>query len=216
MHRLLLRSAVYRQGSAAREDLEKIDPDNRLLGHFPLRRLDAESLRDGMLFVSGELETPIGGPYVPSRRTAEGTVEVADNVPGAKRRSLYLQQRRTQVVTLLQLFDAPALVGTCGKRSVSTVPLQPLALLNSEFARARARAFGLRLAREAGPSAEKRLALAFRLACGRLASEEELAACRRFLEKQRLVYARGKDGEERTWADLGQMLLASNAFLYVE
>jgi hypothetical protein len=216
MHRLILHSAVYRQASTTQDDLSRIDPDNRLLGHFPLRRLDAEALRDTMLHVSGELDLRLGGPYVPSRRTKEGTVEVAENSAGARRRSLYLQQRRTQVVTLLQLFDAPAMVGTCGKRSLSTVPLQPLALLNSEFVRTRARAFAQRLAREAGPDAAKRLTLTFRLACGRAAGEEEMAACRRFLDQQRRVYAKEKDAEERTWTDLMQMILASNGFLYVE
>jgi hypothetical protein len=137
-------------------------------------------------------------------------------VEGARRRSVYLQQRRTQVVTLLQLFDAPAIVGTCGKRSLSTVPLQPLALLNSEFVRARARAFEQRLSREASAETRDRLMLAFRLACGRPASDEELAACERFLVKQKSVYAKEKDGHERAWADLCQMILASNAFLYVE
>ena len=211
MHRLILHSAVYRQASTPRDDGE-----DRLLARFPLRRLDAEALRDAMLHVSGELDTHAGGPYVPSHRTREGTVEVAESLPGARRRSVYLQQRRMQVVTLLQLFDAPALVGTCGKRSLSTVPLQPLALLNSAFARTRARAFGQRLAREAGPDATKRLTLAFRLACGRPPLEEERAACRLFLARQRLVHGKEKDGEERTWADLCQMVLASNAFLYVE
>jgi hypothetical protein len=215
LHRLILRSAVYRQSSAPRDDLARADPDNRLLGRFPLRRLDAEALRDAMLCASGELDARAGGPYVPSRRAADGTVEVPEDHPGARRRSVYLQQRRTQVVTLLGLFDAPAMVGTCGKRSVSTVPLQPLALLNSGFARARARAFALRLAREAGADDQGRLTLAYRLACGRPPLEEEREACRRFLEKQRLVYA-GDKGGERAWADLCQMVLASNAFLYVE
>ena len=59
-----------------------------------------------------------------------------------------------------------------------------------------------RLDREAGTDPDRRLTLAFRLACGRGASEEELAACRRFLQKQRLAYAKEKDGEERTWAEL--------------
>ncbi|MFO0846262.1 MAG: DUF1549 and DUF1553 domain-containing protein [Gemmataceae bacterium] len=216
MHRLVLRSAVYRQTSTPREDLERIDPENRLLGRFPLRRLDAESLRDAMLHASGELDARPGGPYVPSRRTEEGTVEVAENVEGARRRSLYVQQRRTQVVTLLQVFDAPALVGTCGKRSVSTVPLQPLALLNSEFVRARARALARRLAGEAGPAVGGRLALAFRLTWARPPLGEELAACKEFLNNQRAQYAREKGGDDRAWADLCQMLLASNAFLYVE
>ena len=181
-----------------------------------MRRLDAEAIRDAMLHAAGELDPRPGGPYVPSHRTAEGVVEVAEDVEGARRRSLYLQQRRTQVVTLLSLFDAPAMVGTCGKRSLSTVPLQPLALLNSEFARARARAFTRRLAREAGADKKDRLSLAFRLACGRPPREEELAACLAFLERQSAACASTAGGEERVWADVCQMILASNAFLYVE
>jgi hypothetical protein len=211
MHRLIMNSAVYRQASTPREDVT-----DRWLARFPLRRLDAEALRDAMLHVSGELNTQAGGPYVPSNRTKEGTVEVAENIAGARRRSVYLQQRRTQVITLLGLFDSPAMVGTCGKRSLSTVPLQPLALLNSQFVRKRGSAFAGRLAREAGTDTDRRLTLAFRLACGRNAVEEELTACRRFVEKQHAVYAKEKDRAERTWTDLCQMILASNAFLYVE
>jgi hypothetical protein len=217
LHRLILTSAVYRQGSEfIVSRTEKSDPDNRLLSHYPLRRLDAESLRDAMLSVSGELDRRIGGAFVPSQRTAEGTVEVTENPDGARRRSVYLQQRRTQVVTLLQLFDAPSIVGSCGARTSSTVPLQSLALLNSEFARLRAAAFARRLEREAGADVERRLATAFRLACGREPTADEAAAARRFLAAQEKVYAGQKDAPQRTWADLCQMLLASNAFLYVE
>ena len=207
---------MYRQSSAPRDGLEATDPDNRLLARFPLRRLDAEAVRDAMLHVSGELDTRTGGPYVPSTRTPEGTVEIEEKADGARKRSVYLQQRRTQVVTFLQLFDAPAIVSTCGKRSPSTVPLQSLALLNSEFARARATAFATRVAREAGGDATKRLALAFRLTCGRGPLTDEVAACEKFLGQQREAYAKEKDADVRAWADLCQMLFASNAFLYVE
>jgi hypothetical protein len=216
IHRLILTSAVYRQSSAPHEKLDAIDPDNRLLTRFPLRRLDAEAVRDAMLHVAGELDTRAGGPYVPSKRTSEGTIEVAENMDGAHRRSIYLQQRRTQVVTFLQLFDAPSVVTTCGKRSPSTVPLQSLVLLNSEFARARSKAFAARLQREAGSDTPKRLDLAFRLACGRLPRNEERTLCERFLEKQSAVYAKEKGADLRAWADLCQMLFASNAFLYIE
>src|SRR5207253_497041 len=81
--------------------------------------------------------------------------------------------RRTQVVTFLQLCAAPAIVSTCGKRAPSTAPLQSLALLNSEFVRARAKGFARRLVREAGDDDGKRLTLAFRLACGRPPLPEE-------------------------------------------
>jgi hypothetical protein len=227
LHRLVLTSGAYRQASAlpapGRSPDGKgpwrgpaVDPDNRLLWHYPLRRLDAEALRDAMLCVSGELDRRVGGQYVPSQRTAEGAVAIAESRAGARRRSVYLQQRRTQVVTLLQLFDAPSIVGSCGTRTTSTVPLQSLALLNSEFARLRAQAFAQRLRREAGPDAGKRLALAFRLACGREPAAGEVAAARRFLAAQARAYAGQEGAEARTWADLSQMILASNAFLYVE
>jgi hypothetical protein len=216
MHRLIVTSAVYRQASAVRPGADAIDPDDRLLARYPLRRLDAEAIRDAMLAVSGELDRRAGGPYVPSTRTAEGTVEVAATADGAPRRSIYLQQRRTQVVTFLQLFDAPSIVTTCGKRTPSTVPVQSLALLNSEFARARARAFATRLAREAGDDGPARLDLAFRLACGRLPFDDERETCTKFLVKQREVYAKGEHAVALAWIDLCQMILASNAFLYVD
>ena len=145
MHRLILNSAVYRQTSTPRPEASPIDPDDRLLWRFPLRRLDAEALRDAMLVVSGELDRRAGGPYIPTHRRGDGTVVVDEKLHGAPRRSVYLQQRRTQVATLLELFDAPRLATNCSFRNTSTVPLQSLALLNSDFARIRAAAFARRL-----------------------------------------------------------------------
>jgi hypothetical protein len=216
MHRMILISAVYRQASALREDAFALDPDNRWLWRYPLRRLDAEAVRDGMLAIAGELDLKLAGPYVPTKRDADGSVVVEETRADARRRTLYLQQRRTQVATLLELFDAPAMVTTCSARASTTVPLQSLALLNSSFAQARAQALAGRLLREADPVEERRVELAFRLGCGRLPHPEERAACARFLAAQRRLYPPGKEGEMRTWADFAQMILASNAFLYVE
>ncbi len=216
LHRRILHSAVYRQMSALREDAFAVDPDNHWLWRFPLRRLDAEAVRDALLQVSAELDRRLEGPYVPTRRTGEGNVEVDEKRPGARRRSVYLQQRRTQVPTLLQLFDAPTIVVNCTARTSSTVPLQSLALLNSDFIHRRAQAFAKRLEQEAGPDAQKRLSSAFVLACGREPSPEERAAATNFLTTQQQLYAREPDAGERAWSDLCQMVLASNAFLYVE
>jgi hypothetical protein len=216
IHRLIVLSATYRQSSAWRLDGQELDPENRLLWRFPVRRLDAEAVRDGMLCAAGELDTRQGGPYVPTQRLPEGNVEVDETLPDARRRSIYLQQRRTQVATLLELFDAPAIVGNCTFRTASTVPLQSLALLNSSFALARARALARRLEREVGLDTDMRVKAAFVWACGRPPQEEERAASRRFLARQEQVYAQVQDGGHRAWADFCQMLLASNAFLYVD
>jgi hypothetical protein len=96
------------------------------------------------------------------------------------------------------------------------VPLQSLTLLNSEFARARAKSMAARLAREAGADSAKRLTHGFRLACGREPDKAEQALCEQFMAGQRKVFAGLNNAEDRVWADLCQMLMASNAFLYVE
>src|SRR5205085_8777766 len=139
----------------------------------------AGAVGDAMLAVSGELDARMGGPYVPTRRTPEGSVEVDEKDERACRRSVYLLQRRTQVATFLELFDAPSVAVTCGVRNTSTVPLQALALLNSDFARRRAEAFARRLL-DAAPGDGGRIALAFRLACGRDPGASERDAARRF------------------------------------
>src|SRR5262249_19141220 len=160
----------------------------------PLRRLDAEAIRDAMLLVAGELDPRPGGPYVPTKRAKDGSVSIDEAVAGAHRRSVYLQQRRTQVATLLELFDAPVISTTCSLRNTATVPLQSLALLNSDFARTRAQAFAERLQREANPGDEERLSLAYRVSCGREPRTEELAACRRFLAARRELSAADPEG----------------------
>jgi len=216
IHRLILHSAVYRQSSAFREDGFERDPENRLLWRFPLRRLDAEAIRDAMLSVAGELDCREGGPFIPTSHTEDGSVVVDEKHSGARRRSIYLQQRRTQVPTLLEVFDAPSVVTNCTFRTTSTVPLQALALLNSDFSRRRATAFAQRLDREVGGDLDKRLSGAFRLAYGRSADPKEIESTKRFLASQQQVYSKEKDAEQRAWVDFCQMLMASNGFMYVE
>ena len=92
LHRVILRSSVYRQSCCRNPEAVRADPDNRLLSRFPLRRLDAEAIRDAMLFASGELDDRQGGPYVATDRTGTGDVVVDEKVAGTTRRSVYLQQ----------------------------------------------------------------------------------------------------------------------------
>ncbi|MBC7816803.1 MAG: DUF1553 domain-containing protein, partial [Planctomycetaceae bacterium] len=216
LHREILYSATYRQSSQLNETAFAVDPDNRLLWRQPVRRLDAESIRDGMLFVSGLLERRLGGPYVPTQRSSAAEVVVNDSHPGAHRRSVYLQQRRTQTLSLLNLFDAPAVTFNCVQRPTTTMPLQSLSQLNSEFSLARAADFARRLEREAPPNPRHRVRLAFELATGHASSEAELRASLAFLEEQTRAYEPAADASPRAWIDFCQMLLSSNGFLYVE
>ncbi|MFM9962138.1 MAG: DUF1549 and DUF1553 domain-containing protein [Planctomycetaceae bacterium] len=216
LHREILHSATYRQSSQLHESAFAVDPDNRLLWRQSVRRLDAEAIRDGMLFVSGSLERRLGGPYVPTQRSSAAEVVVSESQPGTHRRSVYLQQRRTQTLSLLNLFDAPAVTFNCVQRPTTTMPLQSLSQLNSEFSLARAGDFARRLDREAPPDPRHRAQLAFEWATGHMPAEIELRAALSFVEEQTRAYEPATDASRRAWIDFCQMLLSSNGFLYVE
>ncbi len=213
VHRLILNSAAFRQTSDAAE--VPASPETRSLGRFPAFRLDAESIRDSMLFVSGELDTTMGGPYVPIQVNGDGAVLIQESEPGGHRRSVYLQQRRTQVISLLQVFDAPTIVFNSLRRPRTAMPLQSLALMNSDFVRSRSTAFAGRVQRHESDE-QKRVRLAFMTAYSRVVTGQEEMAALRFLDEQAHFYAPDAKARSRAWIDFCQSLLISNEFLYVD
>ncbi len=215
MHRLILNSAAYRQIGRDDERARRRDPDNRLLWRFPIRRLDAEAIRDSLLAVSGDLEAQLGGPMTATRRNDNGEVVPAEPNGTGRRRSIYLRQRRTEMVSFLTVFDAPTIVFNSVQRPVSTMPLQALALLNSDFVLERSKSFAARLAREESDETA-RLRLAYVAVWGREPAETHLDIARKFLDTQSAEYQADPNPRARAWIDLCQMLLASNEFLYVE
>ncbi|MSU60872.1 MAG: DUF1553 domain-containing protein [Pedosphaera sp.] len=235
LHRLIVTSAAYRQASqetSGERESSIAVPGTDSLNTPPLnsvsaglRRLDAESLRDAMLAVTGELDLKQGGPYVPTKVDGEGQIIIDEALPGAHRRSVYLQQRRTHPVDFLATFDGPAHNPVCVQRVPSTVAQQSLSLLNSEFIRTRARAFAKRLLSGTSTDSIKDVAQseehslienAFDIAYNRPPGQEELAAAESFLRAQAAVYPDHKTPREQVWSDFCQMLLASNAFMYVD
>ncbi len=217
LHRLILTSATWKQVCDRQNNTSPISRSQPL-------RLDAESLRDAMLAVSGELDLTSGGPYVPTKADKEGQIIIEEKQAGAFRRSLYLQQRRTAPVSFLSTFDGPAHNPICIHRVSSTVALQSLSLLNSEFVHLRAQAFARRVLKKADydpHEAIKRqiktlLRVAFELSYGRPPNIKEISAAKAFVEEQDSIYQGEPDSAVRVWTDLCQMLLASNAFLYVD
>ena len=216
LHRMVLHSTTYRQASPLNDRSFAVDPQNQLLSHYPLHRLDAESIRDAMLAVSGELNSEMFGPYVPTTRAGDGDVVVDESNAGAKRRSIYQLQKRTQIVGMLEAFDAPSIVFNCTARTSTTVPLQSLKLLNSAFVRARAKGLAQRALKVSSIPVDERIRLTFRMTFGRVPTPDELVASREFLASQPEEYSGQANAIELAWVDLCQMLLASNAFLYVE
>ena len=117
---------------------------------------------------------------------------------------------------LLETFDAPAMTYNCVVRPRTTVPLQSLSLLNSDFIRKRAAAFAKRIRPTSETNEDEALTNAFRSAWGRRPTPEERGASLRFLQDQPGEYADHLDSLDRAWIDFCQMLLAANAFLYLD
>lgn len=214
VHRIVLESSTLRQASASREPALRVDPSNQLLWRYPLLRLDAESIRDAMLSASGRLGSKADGPYVPTSRNGAGEVVIDENRVDAFSRSIFLQQRRTQVATVLGVFDAPSIVFNCSRREPTTMPLQMLSLLNSDFAVKRGADLAERVCRESGD--RPRMDRAFLLAVGRMPDRSERRLSKEFLAEQRKAYEGLVDGERRAWSDFCQSLFALNNFLYLE
>ncbi|MBI85132.1 MAG: hypothetical protein CMJ81_18205 [Planctomycetaceae bacterium] len=134
MHRLIMTSGVYRQNSLPNARAFQSDPDNVLLSRFPLRRLDAETIRDSLLHVSGQLDTTPFGPADEVEVVSSGEV-ISHATSKGFRRSIYMMQLHAHPLTMLELFDAPAMLPNCLYRTETTVPTQALYLWNSAMVR---------------------------------------------------------------------------------
>ncbi|MDB4676692.1 PSD1 and planctomycete cytochrome C domain-containing protein [bacterium] len=135
LHRLILNSRTYQQSSRVTPQAKKGDPQNKYYSRMPLRRLDAESIRDSLLFVSDQLDTTQGGLPDPVSVSSEGEVSIKPTDTSKWRRSLYAQYRRTEIPTMLDTFDYPQMGPNCLERSVSNVSPQSLLMLNNRQVR---------------------------------------------------------------------------------
>jgi hypothetical protein len=208
IQRLIVTSAAYRQASRSVPEAVRVDADNRLLWRQAPRRLEAEAFRDAVLAVSGEIDLRLGGPgYRDFKVSSAGdneTYTVFDAV-GAdfNRRSLYRTWLRTGTSPLLDLLDCPDPSVATPKRTVTTTPLQALALLNDRFMEHHAGRFAERLEREAPRGTAAQVRRAYDLAFARQPTDAELAFCRRFAEAHGL-------------AQLCLVLLNTNEFSHID
>ncbi|HZL87313.1 MAG TPA: PSD1 and planctomycete cytochrome C domain-containing protein [Pirellulaceae bacterium] len=224
LYRRLLTSTAWRQSSEASPPTVAADPDDVLLGRWRAQRLTGEMLRDSTLMVAGKLNGPMFGPPSVVAAQGDGSVLTADDAAG-NRRSVYLQVRRSQHVTMLDLFDVPMMEINCPERPSSIVPLQALALLHGPFAEQSAGALAERILREAPTAEEVRTEFAWRLVYSRAARPTERQALENFLAaivKERLgdgaaTAASGprQEAEKAAWTQAALVLLNSNEFLFI-
>jgi hypothetical protein len=214
LHRLCVLSSTYRMASAAQDSAaERLDPNNEALHRMNVRRLEAEAIRDALLAVSGRLEGTLYGPSVPPYLTpfmdGRGRPSASGPLDGDGRRSLYLNVRRNFLNPMFLAFDFPAPASTMGRRNVSNVPAQALALLNDPFITGQARLWAERTLGEP----RQRLAALYETALGRPPSDQETAAGLAFLAEAALTY--GRPDDPRAWADLCHVLINVKEFIYV-
>ncbi len=214
LHRLMLLSATYQQSSRPDDARMKAgmakDPENRHYWRMPVRRLEAEAIRDSILTVAGTLNREMGGPPVyppvdPSLRadTFQGVnwPEGEDSFK-TRRRSVYVKVKRSLLLPQLEVFDCPEITSSVAQRNVTITPLQALTLLNDPLIVRQAGLFAERLRKEVGDEPRRQVERAYQLALGRTPTPAELQLSLRFLAKRPL-------------ADFCHAVLNLNEFIYV-
>ncbi len=245
MHRLILTSATWQQSSEVQElkgsKVEEAkggrsqpastlqpfnplttDPENKLYWHYPRHRLDAESMRDAALFVSGRLKTGNPGAHPFPKPNEKNEYPFTQHRPfladsSHEYRSVYLPSRRLGKHPYMEIFDGPNPNECNARRPVSTVPLQALFWMNSDFIRDNARSLAGRVI-AASNQPEDRVRRATLLTYNRPPSADELSDLTRYAKD----YAKSmgeKDPAERElriWTSVCRLLLSANEFVYLD
>lgn len=241
LHKQILLTRTYQQSAIPLDETSiEVDRDNRLLSHATLRRLEAESLRDAILHVSGQLNPTMAGPSVPVTEDGEGKAvigtqnrrnglfdSVSDAGGEAYRRSVYIATLRSLPLNELQTFDLPEMTPNCQSRDASTVAQQALFFLNDQFVVDASMKMADLLTAEYPQQDDQINAIFIRLfSCQ--PTKSELDNCKQFLEMQTETLQNGDDAEwkkqlaekpglasKAALANLCQTLMSSNRFLYV-
>ncbi len=217
--RLMLTSATYRQTSAVREEVLTRDPTNRWLSRGPRFRLEAETLRDNALTISGLLSRKIGGPSVFPPQPANLWKDIEINYendlvwldstgPERHRRGMYTFWRRSMAYPSFVLFDAPSREHCTVSRGRTSTPLQSLVLLNDPTFLEAAEALATRLTTECDGSTAERIAFGLRLCLAREPSTGEINVLVQLFDKERQA---GQGGDADAWKVVANVLLNLHA-----
>jgi Protein of unknown function (DUF1553)/Protein of unknown function (DUF1549)/Planctomycete cytochrome C len=202
LHKLILCSETFKQSSQDNSVNLTIDPQNTYLWKFNRQRLDVESWRDSILFVSGTLDKTVGGP----------TFNLNDD--NAKRRTIYAKISRHELNSLLRIFDFPDPNITSEKRIETTVPQQQLFIINSPFVIEQSKALAKRI-QNFSKSDSENINHCYQLLFSRKASPDELKLALLFLQSKNDGTQKSFDKMDR-WEMLAQAFLASNEFMYID
>ncbi|MDA1229994.1 MAG: PSD1 and planctomycete cytochrome C domain-containing protein [Planctomycetota bacterium] len=220
-HRLVLNSSTYQQSSVASAETTEQDPENRLLGRFRVRRLDAEEIRDAILQISGMLDRTMGGSLLKVRNRGylfdHTSIDKSDY--SSHRRSLYLPVIRNNVFDVFQLLDFPDPAVPTGDRSTTTVAPQALMMMNSDFVMQSADDVAKQIC-EVTEDTTERLVKLYQLTVGRDPNKSEQIEDLAFL-KQMDQALQGSELDDQirslqSWGILCHVVIASSEFIYVQ
>ncbi|MDA0834995.1 MAG: PSD1 and planctomycete cytochrome C domain-containing protein [Planctomycetota bacterium] len=240
MHRLMVTSTAYRQSSYRTDALQEADPDNKLLGRMSVRRLEAEIIRDAALSVSGNLTAKLYGPSIGVAPDDVGQVVLGSGMRDGNgiligtaaalgreqfRRTVYIQERRSMPLGVLEPFDLPNVAPNCDRRTPSTAAPQALLMMNNDVVLKQAEQFAQRVTVDAGDDRTAQITRAWQLAFSRSPTPSELTQSLEFLAAQEQDFSALPPPEKdkpapqpalMALSTLCQALLCSNQFLYVE
>lgn len=219
MHRLMMTSQAYQRSGTWSDQAAELDSENATLWRFPPRRLEAEAIRDTVLFVSGTLNPQIGGPSV--MPPIDSSVLAGQSRPGlgwkvsppkaTVRRSVYVLVKRTLGLPELDVLDAADNNEPCPRRFVTTTAPQALTLMNGSFFHEQAGAFAQRLMKDVGVDPRRQVGRAFWLGFGRQPTEDEMSESLDFLRSQEVLISKRSKSE----ADADPRTEALRAFCLV-
>jgi hypothetical protein len=202
LHRRIMLSEVYQQSHEVDPAYAKIDPTNRYLWHFRPRRLEAEAIRDALLAAGGNLDATMYGP------------SVLDNT---LRRSIYLRVKRSELLPVMTMFDAPEPTQSIGERSVTTVPTQALAMMNSPFVRQQAEKLLARIRPAKDAPLPASIDRGYQVAFGRSPTDAERTRMIAFVESQQVALGGASpENTDRALVEFCQVLLCLNEFVYID
>jgi hypothetical protein len=197
LHRHIMLSAAYQMSSDISAEAAEQDPGNKFLSHFPRRRLDVEEVRDAMLALDGSIDLTMGGTlqsgFGTDGENSAGRLSI--DPATSKRRTVYLPLRRSNLPSLLNLFDFGDATTTCEGRAETNTAPQALFMMNSKFVEDRSTA----LAKELGGHVD----LLYQRILGRLPTAAEKDDALGYVQKA-------------SWQSLARILLSSNEFIYVD
>ncbi|MBM3774701.1 MAG: DUF1553 domain-containing protein [Acidobacteria bacterium] len=214
LHRSILLSSAYRMSSQASPEVRERDPENRLWSRFRMRRLSIEELRDSLLAIDGSLDLTMGGTLQKGFGTDKEFSEERKslNPDSSPRRLVYLPLRRSNLPSLLSLFDFGDASTSTEARSQTNVAPQALYMMNSRFVAGRARSLATWVLAQPGGEA-RRLERAWAAVQGRFPAAGESEDARRYIAA--FPGASGPRGRLDAWSSFCRTLIASNDFMYV-